>query len=110
MSEIPKKMRGMLLTGHGGLDQLVLRDDLPVPVPGPRDVLIRVGAAGVNNTDLNTRIGWYSKSNKDVHDASWSGQVDPLVAQEFPLEQLPKAQELFGMKQHIGKFVVNLQL
>jgi NADPH:quinone reductase-like Zn-dependent oxidoreductase len=39
-----------------------------------------------------------------------AGQVDPLVAQELSLEQLPKAQELFEMKQHIGKFVVNLQL
>ena len=26
------------------------------------DVLIRVGAAGVNNTDINTRTGWYSKA------------------------------------------------
>jgi NADPH:quinone reductase-like Zn-dependent oxidoreductase len=25
-------------------------------------VLVRVGAAGVNNTDINTRIGWYSKA------------------------------------------------
>lgn len=30
-------------------------------------------AAGVNNTDINTRIGWYSKS-EDSDDASWSGE------------------------------------
>ena len=35
---------------------------MPVPQPGPGEVLIRVGAAGVNNTDINTRIGWYSKA------------------------------------------------
>ena len=29
---------------------------------GPERVLIRVAAAGINNTDINTRIGWYSKS------------------------------------------------
>jgi NADPH:quinone reductase-like Zn-dependent oxidoreductase len=34
-----------------------------------------VGAAGVNNTDLNTRLGWYSKSYGDSSDASWSGNA-----------------------------------
>ena len=55
-------MRGIVLTGFGGYDRLVWREDLPVPVPGPGEVLVRVGAAGVNNTDINTRIGWYSKA------------------------------------------------
>ncbi len=55
-------MRAVLLTGNGGFDKLEWRDDVPVPQPGPGDVLIRVGAAGVNNTDINTRIGWYSKA------------------------------------------------
>ncbi len=73
MKDIPSLMRGVHLTGHGGLDKLVFRDDIPVPTPGPRDVLIKVSAAGVNNTDLNTRLGWYSKSNGDSKDAGWSG-------------------------------------
>ncbi|PLX60320.1 MAG: alcohol dehydrogenase [Sedimenticola selenatireducens] len=73
MDDIPNVMRGLQLTGHGGLDKLVLRDDIPVPVPGPRDVLIKISAAGVNNTDINTRIGWYSKSNGDSEDAGWAG-------------------------------------
>jgi len=59
---IPETMRGVLLTGNGGFDQLELRDDVPVPVAGPGEVLIKIGAAGVNNTDINTRIGWYSKA------------------------------------------------
>ena len=54
-------MHAVLLQGHGGHDQLEYRTDVPVPVPGPSDVLISVGAAGINNTDINTRIGWYSK-------------------------------------------------
>lgn len=57
---IPATMRGMVLTGFGGFDKLEYRSDLPVPQPGPGEVLIKVGAAGVNNTDINTRIGWYS--------------------------------------------------
>ncbi len=79
MDEIPKVMRGVQLTGHGGLDKLLLRDDIPVPTPGPRDLLIEVSAAAVNNTDLNTRVGWYSKADGASSDASWSG--NPL---QFP--------------------------
>jgi NADPH:quinone reductase-like Zn-dependent oxidoreductase len=82
MNQLPKMMRGVQLTGHGGLDKLVLRQNIPVPVPGPRDVLIKVGAAGVNNTDLNTRVGWYSKSNASSSDAGWTGTAIP-----FPLIQ-----------------------
>ncbi|WP_397590248.1 alcohol dehydrogenase family protein [Sphingorhabdus sp.] len=66
---IAANMRAVLLTGHGGYDRLDFRDDVPVPKPGADDVLIRVAAAGVNNTDINTRIGWYSKSVAEATDA-----------------------------------------
>lgn len=83
----PKTMHGVQLTGHGGFDMLRYRTDLPVPQPGPGEVLIRVTAAGINNTDINTRIGWYSKmvtadtesggavgfDSVNNDDASWSG-------------------------------------
>jgi NADPH:quinone reductase-like Zn-dependent oxidoreductase len=45
----PTTMRGVLLTGHGGLDKLEYREDITVPAPGPGDVLIRVGAGGVGS-------------------------------------------------------------
>lgn len=73
MSEIPLKMRGVYLNGHGDFDMLELRNDIPVPKPGPNEVLIKVGAAAVNNTDINTRKAWYSKGDGDSNDASWSG-------------------------------------
>ena len=59
---IPETMRAMVLTGHGGPDKLVFHEDWPTPRPGPGEVLIRVLACGMNNTDINTRIGWYAKS------------------------------------------------
>lgn len=79
---LPSKMRAVVLNGHGGLDQLEFRDDVPVPTLDPDDVLIRVRACGMNNTDINTRIGWYSKSvvaatsetgNNTEADGSWGG-------------------------------------
>ena len=86
-------MSAVLLTGHGGLEKLAYRDDVPVPCPKAGELLIEVAAAGINNTDINTRTGWYSKKVKsetssggaegfatiDSNDASWSGT--PL---EFP--------------------------
>jgi NADPH:quinone reductase-like Zn-dependent oxidoreductase len=66
---IPSTMTGVLLTGHGGFEKLEYRDDLQVPTPSPGEVLIKVAAAGINNTDINTRIGWYSKGVKTATDA-----------------------------------------
>ncbi|OUR79659.1 alcohol dehydrogenase [Alphaproteobacteria bacterium 46_93_T64] len=82
MAGLPNKMSGVLLIGHGGADMLNYRTDIPVPHPGAGDVLIRVFAAGVNNTDINTRTAWYSKDDQSSEDASWSGQ-----ALKFPLIQ-----------------------
>ena len=87
---LPDTMRGVVLTGHGGLDKLVWREDLPVPRPGSDEVLIRVAASAVNNTDVNTRTGWYSKSvrgdtatgasegyaGSEDDDGGWSGALD----------------------------------
>ena len=87
--EIPTQMSGVVLLGHGGFDKLQFRTDLPVPTAGPGEVLIKVSAAAVNNTDINTRIGWYSKSVREGtsegggtgfsslqdDDASWTGEA-----------------------------------
>ncbi len=83
----PETMRAMVLTGHGGLERLVPMQ-VPTPRPGPGEVLVRLGGAAVNNTDINLRIGWYSKSVSAATDetvtavtgtvdAGWAG--DPLT-------------------------------
>lgn len=56
-----KTMMAVVTTGNGGYDKLEYRA-VPVPEPGPGEVLLRVLAAGVNNTEINTRLGWYSSS------------------------------------------------
>jgi NADPH:quinone reductase-like Zn-dependent oxidoreductase len=90
MAALPKTMCAVLLKGHGGFEQLEYRDDVPVPEPEADEVLVRVAAAGVNNTDINTRAGWYSKDvtagttaegaaggfgDADAADGAWSGSA-----------------------------------
>lgn len=70
-TSIPATMRAAVLTGHGGPERLVVRDDVPVPVPEPGEALIRVSACGVNNTDINTRVGWYARSDGAGGDSTW---------------------------------------
>ena len=54
-------MKAIVTTGNGGYDKLDCRD-VPTPVLRPGEVLLKVLAAGVNNTEINTRLGWYSSS------------------------------------------------
>ncbi len=69
-SMLPTTMTAVLTTGHGSYERLECSDDVPVPRPGPRDVLIAVKAAAVNATDINTRVGWYSQG---ADDTGWTG-------------------------------------
>ncbi len=81
---IPAKMKAFVLTGHGDMDKLVYHTDWPVPVAGTGEVLVKVHACGLNNTDVNTRTAWYSKGvsenttggafdSADDDDATWGG-------------------------------------
>lgn len=73
-------MHAVQLLGYGGFDKLSYRTNVAVPTPGPDEVLIRVAAAGVNNTDINTRIGWYSKavmSETNEGGAEGFGTINP---------------------------------
>lgn len=56
MTGLPKTMMAVVLTGHGGLDKLEVHGNWPTPQPESGEVMIRVGACGLNNTDINTRL------------------------------------------------------
>jgi NADPH:quinone reductase-like Zn-dependent oxidoreductase len=53
-------MRAIAIEGFGGTDRLKLVD-LPIPEPGPDDLLVRVRAAGVGPWDAKTREGLFGK-------------------------------------------------
>ena len=76
---IPEKMKAMLLTGHGGPEKLVLESDWPTPDIDPDEVLVRVGACGINNTDI-----WVREGASDDPDAVASFGDSPLP---FPIIQ-----------------------
>ncbi len=58
---IPSIMKAILLSGYGGFDKMRYADTETPQLQG-NEVLVRVKACGLNNTDINTRVGWYSKS------------------------------------------------
>lgn len=62
MTKLPTQMKAFVLMRHGGMDALEYKTDWPIPQATGREVLIKVAACGLNNTDVNTRSGWYSKT------------------------------------------------
>jgi NADPH:quinone reductase-like Zn-dependent oxidoreductase len=87
-------MRAMVLTGHGGLDRLVYRDDVVTPRPGPNDVLVRVGACGMNNTDVNTRTGWYDRTVESAvsEELGTQGRADACSSWNTATVEFPRIQ------------------
>ena len=73
-------MKAVLLTGHGGPEKLEYREDVPIPKPAVGEVLIEVGAAGVNNTDIWTREGAYGTEDDPETTGGWR-RGEPM---EFP--------------------------
>ncbi|HUG09331.1 MAG TPA: zinc-binding dehydrogenase [Acidimicrobiia bacterium] len=82
MEDLPDLMTAAVTTGHGGPDMVEIHRDWPRPRPGAREALIRVTAAGVNNTDLWAREGSYGTADDAGAVAGWQG-----VPLEFPLIQ-----------------------
>jgi len=77
-------MSGVQLTGHGGFEKLSYRSDIATPKAAAHEVIVRISCASINNTDVNMRLGWYSKSvdgatdttsgaNGHATDTGWGG-------------------------------------
>ncbi len=58
MNNIPQSMNYIQIEKHGDPEVLKLHS-MPVPEPGPGEVLIKVAAAGVNRPDMMQRKGLY---------------------------------------------------
>ncbi len=56
-----RTMKAVVTKGNGGYDQLEYCQ-VPLPALAEGEVLLQVLAAGINNTEINTRLGWYSSN------------------------------------------------
>ncbi|MGL5908057.1 MAG: alcohol dehydrogenase family protein [Shewanella sp.] len=92
-----KTMKAVVTTGNGGYDKLVYID-VPVPKIDSNEVLVKVLAAGMNNTEINTRLGWYSTKvtqstnslstdSNEISEASEEGDGGWNDATPFPFIQ-----------------------
>ncbi len=90
-------MKAVVTTGNGGYEKLDYRD-VPIPILASNEVLLQVLAAGVNNTEINTRLGWYSSKvttstkalatgEKEKQDAKAMGDGGWNEATPFPFIQ-----------------------
>jgi len=78
MTILPKTMAAVQLVGHGDLDKLVYRTDVAVPQPAAGEVLIKVSACGMNNTDVWVRQGAYGTEDDPAAVSTWRRQGNTL--------------------------------
>ncbi len=101
----PQMMHAVYLKGYGGYDQLEYTDHALKPTPKPNEILVRVLACGMNNTDINTRTGWYnpsitcgtgdwSDSGEETERGGWSGDI------QFPRIQ---GMDIAGIIEAVGR-------
>ncbi|MGI8665204.1 MAG: zinc-binding dehydrogenase [Jatrophihabitans sp.] len=73
MSESATTMRALQQTSLNGPQDMRLLDDVPVPNPGPGEVLIRVTAAGVNFADVERSYGRFPGGPQPPYLAGFEG-------------------------------------
>ena len=67
-------MKAIQITQTGGPEVMSIRE-VPTPVPGPGEVLIRVAASGVNFIDLYVREGRYANPVPFIPGQEASGTI-----------------------------------
>lgn len=70
---LPPTMTAAVTKGHGGIDMIEVHMDWPTPIATEGNVVIRVAAAAVNNTDLWSRQGAYGNADNPNAIAGWNG-------------------------------------
>lgn len=100
-SSIPTRMRAWTYRRYGPPDVLKL-EELPVPTPGPTDILLRVHATTVNRTDCGFRSAEYVvsrlfsgiiKPKRPVLGCEFAGEVVAVGAQ---VQRFKVGDKVFG--------------
>ena len=74
-STIPETMTAIRHHKNGGPEVLQLDTDVPVPQPGPKQLLVRVSVAGLNYVDTYFREGIYPTDLPNILGREGSGVV-----------------------------------
>ena len=74
-STIPETMTAIRHHKNGGPEVLQLDTDVPVPQPGPKQLLVRVSVAGLNYVDTYFREGIYPTDLPNILGREGSGAV-----------------------------------
>lgn len=70
-------MKAIRVHQHGGPESMVL-DDVPVPVPGPQQALVRLRVSGVNFIDVYFRTGAYKAEQPTALGSEAAGIVEAV--------------------------------
>ena len=70
-------MKAILYQEYGGPEVLEYVER-PTPAPGPGQVLVKVGAAGVNFIDIYQRLGWYKAPLPAIPGNEGAGVVEAV--------------------------------
>ncbi|KAL0937974.1 putative alcohol dehydrogenase [Colletotrichum truncatum] len=68
MEKIPTVQKAAVLQDPGPNAKVVIRNDVPVPTPGPHEVLVRISTTGICGSETRALRGW--------------GAYDPIVGHE----------------------------
>ena len=83
MSETTKTMKAILIQSPGPVENLVIRNDIPVPVPQPGWARIRIRAFGLNHAEMHMRRGEWAES-VPISGIECVGTIDACPGGEFP--------------------------
>lgn len=101
MPTLPNRMRAWIYRRYGPPDVLQL-EELPVPTPGPKDILVHVHATTVNRTDCGFRSAEYVvsrlfsgllKPKRPVLGCEFAGEVVAVGAQ---VQRFKVGDQVFG--------------
>ncbi|WP_437389195.1 zinc-binding dehydrogenase [Priestia filamentosa] len=74
LQPIPTKMKAVVVTGYGGTENLESRE-VPVPLPNENEVLVKIYACAVNNSDILMREGGYGTDTQSSQKAGWKREA-----------------------------------
>ncbi|SDH68091.1 zinc-binding dehydrogenase [Alteribacillus bidgolensis] len=74
LQSIPSKMKAVAVTEYGGVEKLEERK-VPVPIPKENEVLVKIYACALNNSDILLREGGYGTDTKSSEKAGWKREA-----------------------------------